>query len=135
MRCTPENVTMIVRMIDIHMMRCYQYIHQRRLGTKTSNWLSLQTPWGLVRPLCIPEDIKPASAKLQLMMNKIFSDMYGFMVVIFDNMLVLCDSLDDAAEKLTLVQLNEHPCKSIKYLINRPLLCCVCAFTIYINAL
>jgi hypothetical protein len=77
--------------------------HQRRLGRKTSNWLSIQTPWGLVRPLYMPEGIKPASAELQRMMDRIFSDMYEFMIVIFDNMLVLCESLDDAADKLNLV--------------------------------
>jgi hypothetical protein len=80
--------------------------HQRLLGMRTSNLLSIQTPWGLVRPLFMPEGIKPASAELQRMMDRIFSDLYDFMIVIFDNMLVLCDSLDDAAEKLNLVLLR-----------------------------
>ena len=77
--------------------------HQIRLGTKTSNILSVQTPWGLVRPLYMPEGIGPASGILQRTVMNIFDDFQDFMINIFDNILVLCHDYNDAAEKLVKV--------------------------------
>ena len=39
--------------------------HQIPISEKTSNRLSIQTPWGLVRPIFVPEGIGPASGILQ----------------------------------------------------------------------
>ena len=86
--------------LDIDMTNSF---HQIKLGTRTSNILSVQTPWGLVRPLYMPEGIGPASGILQRTVMEIFDDYQDFMINIFDNLLVLCHDYDDALKKLRIV--------------------------------
>ena len=70
--------------------------HQFRLGPITRKRLSLQTPWGQVEPIFLPEGVPPASGILQNYMSTIFNDFFTWTIVIFDNLLVLADSFDDA---------------------------------------
>jgi len=86
--------------LDIDMTNSF---HQIRLGDKTSNILSVQTPWGLVRPLFLPEGVGPASGILQRTVMEVFGDYQDFMITIFDNLLVLCHDYEDAMMKFKLV--------------------------------
>jgi hypothetical protein len=49
----------------------------------------------------MPEGVSPASGYLQLIMKDIFKDFdkEGWLIVIFDNILVLADTYDDAYSK------------------------------------
>jgi hypothetical protein len=83
--------------LDIDMTNSF---HQIPLAEKTSNILSVQTPWGLVRPKFLPEGVGPASGVLQRTVMDVFVDFQSFMITIFDNLLVLCHNYKDAEEKL-----------------------------------
>jgi hypothetical protein len=74
--------------------------HQVRLAEQTSLLLSIQTPWGQFRPLFMPEGIGPASGILQAIVAQLFADFSDFVIAIFDNLLVLCDSYPDAYSKM-----------------------------------
>ena len=86
--------------IDLDMSNSF---HQIRLGPVTSNILSVQTPWGLVRPLFLPEGVGPASGILQTRVMEIFKDFADWTIVIFDNFLILAHDFADAFHKLRLV--------------------------------
>ena len=73
--------------------------HQFLLSLRTSENLSIQTPWGQFRPLFMPEGIGPASAILQEAMTNIFAPFSDWAIVIFDNLLVLAHNYQDAYEK------------------------------------
>ena len=77
--------------------------HQIPLGHLTSLLLSIMTPWGSFRPLFMPEGVGPASFVLQKIMDDIFSDYKDWLVVIFDNILLLAHDYKDAFMKLKLV--------------------------------
>jgi hypothetical protein len=55
--------------IDLDATNAY---HQRKLSKKTSELLSVQTVWGLVRPLFMPEGCSPAQGILMTVMKEIF---------------------------------------------------------------
>lgn len=74
--------------------------HQLLLGEKTSNILSVNTAWGLKRPLYLPEGVAPASGMLQRAVMQIFDDFEPWCICIFDNILVLCNGIDDGLDKL-----------------------------------
>ena len=74
--------------------------HQIKLGPVTSNKLSVVTPWGLRRPVYLPEGVAPASGTLQKMVMSLFEDFKEWTVCIFDNILVLCHGYEDGIEKL-----------------------------------
>jgi hypothetical protein len=57
--------------IDLDATNAY---HQRKLSKKTSELLSVQTVWGLVRPLFMPEGCSPAQGILMTVMKEIFED-------------------------------------------------------------
>jgi RNase H-like domain found in reverse transcriptase len=79
--------------------------HQIPISQATSNRLSIQTPWGLVRPIFVPEGIGPASGILQKCVMDIFSDFDSWTIAIFDNLLILAHSYSDAYEKFrTIIQ-------------------------------
>ena len=79
--------------------------HQIPISEKTSNRLSIQTPWGLVRPIFVPEGIGPASGILQKCVMDIFSDFDTWTIAIFDNLLILAHSYTDAYNKFkTIIQ-------------------------------
>lgn len=77
--------------------------HQIPLGPITSNRLSVITPWGLRRPVFLPEGVAPASGTLQKMVMEIFNDFSPWTIVIFDNILVLCKDHSDGMSKLKLI--------------------------------
>jgi hypothetical protein len=77
--------------------------HQFRLTKRTSALLSVQTPWGQVEPIFMPEGIGPASGILQKAMFQIFADFQEWAIVIFDNLLVMATDYEDAYRKVELV--------------------------------
>ena len=85
--------------VDLDMTNSF---HQIPLGEQASQLLSVQTPWGLVRPKFLPEGVGPASGLLQSIVRGIFNfeDFADWTIVIFDNFLVLADDYEDAANKL-----------------------------------
>ena len=86
--------------VDLDMANSF---HQIPLGEEFSNLLSVQTPWGLVRPKFLPEGVGPASGLLQHLVRGIFEPFAAWTIVIFDNFLVLADDYQDAYNKLKLV--------------------------------
>ena len=77
--------------------------HQFRLAELTSQRLSIQTPWGQVQPLFMPEGIGPASGILQKHASQIFEDFADWSIAIFDNLLVMAYDYDDAYRKCELI--------------------------------
>ena len=77
--------------------------HQIKLGPITSARLSVQTPWGQVQPIFMPEGIGPASGILQKTMSEIFADYEDWSIAIFDNLLVLAHDYADAFRKVELI--------------------------------
>ncbi len=62
--------------------------------------LAVQTPWGLLRPLCMTERVSSSSGYFQSNMMDVFADREAT-IVIFDNMLVLANTIKDTEEKLS----------------------------------
>ena len=77
--------------------------HQIPISEKTSNKLSIQTPWGLVRPIFVPEGVVPASGILQKCVMDIFSDFESGTIAIFNNLLILAHSYTDAYDKFKII--------------------------------
>ena len=73
--------------------------HQMRLGDKTSATLSIQTPWGQVEPMFMPEGVAPASIILQDKMRDIFNDI-PTVIYMWDNILILGKDHEDLVDNL-----------------------------------
>lgn len=82
---------------------CTNAFHQHALDSYTRQRLAVQTPWGLFQPKFLPEGVGPASGILQLRMVSIFEDYSEWMLVIFDNILVMADSYEQLFARLKLV--------------------------------
>ena len=95
-----EKICKFKYFVDIDLVNAY---HQFRLGDITSNFLSVITPWGQVKPKFLPEGVAPATDVMQNSMLKIFGEFDDWSIVIFDNMLVLADNPDDAFRKLKVI--------------------------------
>ena len=63
----------------------------------------MTTPWDCVRPLLLPEGVSPATDVLQSIMQNIFGEFDEWLVVIYDNMLILALSVPDVFEKLKII--------------------------------
>jgi hypothetical protein len=83
--------------VDLDMTNSF---HQIPIDTESSNLLSVTTPWGLFRPKFLPEGVGPASGILQAIVRRIFSDYDSWIIVIFDNFLILASDYLDATTKL-----------------------------------
>ena len=82
--------------IDLDMANSF---HQIPISEELSNVLSVKTPWGLVRPRFLPEGVGPASGVLQRIVSDIFEDFEEWIIVIFDNFLILGDDYEDLLRK------------------------------------
>lgn len=89
--------------VDLDMTNSF---HQFALSENSSKKLSIATPWGQVRPKFMPEGIPPASLILHDTMKTMFSDFEEWLIVIFDNILILAQDFQDAFEKTKLVFLR-----------------------------
>jgi hypothetical protein len=83
--------------VDLDMANSF---HQIPLSDEFSKLLSVQTPWGLVRPKFLPEGVGPASGLLQMIVRDVFKGFEDWTIVIFDNFLILADDYEDAYNKL-----------------------------------
>ena len=86
--------------IDLDLTNAF---HQIKIGPKTSERLSVQTPWGQVEPMFLPEGVPPASIILQDVIRNIFSDFSDWLIFIFDNLLILANDEEDALRKLEII--------------------------------
>ena len=77
--------------------------HQLILDLETSLRLALMTPEGLIRPKFLPEGVKIASGCLQDAVREVFKDCLDWMIVIFDNFLILANTEEEAVERLEIV--------------------------------
>ena len=77
--------------------------HQFVLDLFSSEVLSLQTPEGLFRPRFMPEGISTASGVLQHHMREFLKEFDDWIIVIFDNILVLAYDYLDLTDKLNKV--------------------------------
>jgi hypothetical protein len=86
--------------LDLDMANAF---HQLKLGDRTSNLLSVSTPWGQYRPLFLPEGVKVATGILQSVVREIFADFAEWTIIIYDNFLILANDYQDAYDKLVRV--------------------------------
>lgn len=98
-----QKVSRYKYFLDMDMTNSF---HQLPITKRFSDILSVQTPWGLVRPKFLPEGVGPASGILQTVVQKIFSDFEDWMVVIFDNFLICAHDYEDTYGKLHKVLLR-----------------------------
>ena len=83
--------------IDIDMIHSFR---QFRLGDFTSGYLSITTKkFGVLRPCFMPEGVVPATAVLQTYVREIFADFSDWIVNIFDNCTICCNSYEDGIIK------------------------------------
>lgn len=87
---------------DFHVyadLDCMNAFHQHALAPYTRERLAIATPWGLFQPKFLPEGVGPASGILQKRMESVFEDFKDWMVVMFDNLLVLATDYQDLYDK------------------------------------
>jgi hypothetical protein len=92
--------------IDLDMTNSF---HQIPLHPDTQSKLAVKTPWGNYQPRFLPEGVGPASGVLQYYVMEIFKG-FDWMIVIFDNFLILGSDFQDLFEKLKMVieRANQH---------------------------
>jgi len=83
--------------LDIDMTNSF---HQFPLREMSSQRLAIQSPWGLVELVFLPEGVSPASGHLQWTMMQMFCDFDEWSIVIFDNVLLLAHNESDTYRKL-----------------------------------
>ena len=74
--------------------------HQLELAAYTAQCLAVVTFWGHNEPRFLSEGVDPASSILQMAMDDAFKDFKEWMIVIFDNLMVLATDFRDSCEKL-----------------------------------
>jgi RNase H-like domain found in reverse transcriptase len=83
--------------LDLDMTNSF---HQFKLGPRTSEKLSVLTPWGCVKPIFLPEGVSPATSILQLSIRQLFAEFEEWSICVFDNFLILANDIPDATKKL-----------------------------------
>ena len=83
--------------VDLDMTNSF---HQIPISAASSKLLSVVTPIGQFEPRFVPEGIPPASQLLQKVVSEIFNEFLEWMIVIFDNFLILAYDYEDAYIKL-----------------------------------
>ena len=91
-----QKITGFKVFADIDMTNSF---HQFRLAEETSRMLSIQTPWGQVEPMFLPEGVPPASGILQTQVERIYAEIESWCITIFDNFLLLAHSYEDLFQK------------------------------------
>ncbi len=82
--------------IDVDITNAF---HQIKLGPITSKMLSIITPEGTYKPLFLLEGTTPATGILHQTIVDIFRDFEEWTIVLFDNILILADTYEDAYAK------------------------------------
>ena len=79
---------------------CMNAFHQLSLAPYTRERLAVATPWGLFQPKFLPEGVGPASGALQKVMESVFEDFKDWMIIVFDNLLILAKDFGDLYQKV-----------------------------------
>jgi hypothetical protein len=95
-----EKIQRFTYFADMDMVNAF---HQIRISKFFSDLLTILTPWGAKRPKFLPEGVNIAPGILQMVVSEIFKDLDDWMIVIYDNFLVLATSPEDLYQKLELV--------------------------------
>ena len=74
--------------------------HQIPLDPRSRGILSIVTPFGQYEPKFLPEGVSLASHILQKWMDIIFKDCEDWLIVIWDNLLVMADTYDELYDRL-----------------------------------
>lgn len=83
--------------------------HNMPISEATSQALALSTEFGLVQPRFMPEGVRSAPQEFQRLMRHAFSTMEDCAIVIWDNVLILCDDLADLKQKfIQVLNLCKH---------------------------
>jgi hypothetical protein len=94
---------------EIYRARQYKYyinldlangFHNLPITKATAEALALATEWGLYEPKFMPEGVRSAPQEFQRIMRQVFEPMKNHAIVIWDNVLVLCNTLEEVAERL-----------------------------------
>ena len=94
---------------EIYRAREYKYylnidlangFHNLPITKDTAEALALATEWGLFQPKFMPEGVRSAPQEFQRIMRKVFEPMKEHTIVIWDNILVMCNSLEEVASRL-----------------------------------
>lgn len=72
------------------------------LSREASEYLTIITPWGAFRQRFLPEGVKVATTVLQTTVIKLFIDFEEWLLCIFDNAVILCNSAQDGLTKFKL---------------------------------
>lgn len=91
-----EKISRFKYFMDVDVTNAF---HQFKLAEYTSNMLSIITPFGTYRPLFMLEGTSPSSGILHRCMLDIFKECEDWSIVLFDNVLLLADSYEDAYAK------------------------------------
>ena len=83
--------------IDVDLANAF---HQIPIDEESSELLSIMTPWGAYKPKFLPEGINVAPGILQSVVQSIFKVCAEWLLVIFDNLLILGDSYEDLYGKM-----------------------------------
>ena len=95
-----EKIQRFTYFADMDMVNAF---HQIRISKFFSDLLTILTPWGAKRPKFLPEGVNIAPGILQMVVSEIFKEFDDWMIVIYDNFLVLATSPEDLYHKLELV--------------------------------
>lgn len=95
-----EKIQRYAYFADMDMANAF---HQIRISKFFSDLLTILTPWGAKRPKFLPEGVNIAPGILQMVVSEIFKEFDDWMIVIYDNFLVLANSYEDLYSKLELV--------------------------------
>ena len=85
---------------DLDLMNAF---HQFILAAYTASRLAVTTPWGVYEPIFLPEGIALASIILQERVKSIFADFDEWMIVLFDNILIMANTYEEMFARLKLV--------------------------------
>ena len=73
--------------------------HNLTITEESAMALAIATEWGLFQPKFMPEGVRSAPQEFQRVMKQIFDPVNDFTIVIWDNLLVLCRTLEELREK------------------------------------
>lgn len=74
--------------------------HNLTITWESAMALAIATEWGLFQPKFMPEGVRSAPQEFQRVMKQIFDPVNDFTIVIWDNLLVLCKTLEELREKV-----------------------------------
>lgn len=73
--------------------------HNLPICAASSQALALSTEWGLYEPIFMPEGVRSAPQEFQRVMQQVFAPMKDHTIVIWDNILVLCNTLEEVRSR------------------------------------